>query len=315
MNAGIFKSRYKILESVVLENDFLRVEIVPDAGARTTSLIYKPENIELLWQNDNPEHAPVQYAQPFPDGEKAGFDEMFPTINECKYPDYPWKGVTLPDHGEVWALPWAYRLPDSGDSGAGRVSFSVHGVRLPYRFTKKLWLEEACLKAVYKVENLSPFSMPFVYASHPLFNVDAGDEIIVPDNLHAVFNAVPSDTMPEYGKKYEFPVDQDLDLSIVPPKSPGGYKKYYFTEKNTEGWSALRRRKGGFDIRMSVDAEQLPWLGIWMNEGGWDNQYNLALEPASASMDDPAAARKFNAESVLKPFETREWKIDIEIQT
>ena len=299
----VSESKYKNLDSIVLENDCLRAEIVPGAGARTASLLYKPKRTDLLWNNPNPTHAPVRYAQPFPEGEGAGFDEMFPTINECIYPDFPWKGAEMPDHGEVWALPWHVEM--CKDS----VLFSVNGVRLPYRLSKRIWLDGSVLKAVYSAENPTPHAMPFLYASHPLFNVSPGDRIIVPDNLKAITNAVSSVALPDYGK--ELPWSDEF--AVMPVKTSTGYKKYYFTEKNTEGWSALRRQALGFEIKMSCSADKLPWLGIWMNEGGWADQYNLALEPASASMDDLIAARSYGCESILGPNEVREWELDIAV--
>ncbi len=300
---NVYENNYKNLKSVVLDNRDLRVEIVPAAGARTASILFKSADCELLWQNTGKVHAPVSYAQPFPDGEKAGFDEMFPTINKCLCPDFPWRGVELPDHGEVWAIPW------SDEKRTEDVVFSVFGVRLPYRLSKRVRLEGSSIKTVYRVENLSPFPMPFLYAAHPLFNVDKDDRIIVPDNLTSVINAVPSVDLPDYGREYGW----TKEFSDMPEKTCDGYRKYYFRQKNTAGWSVLRREKQGFEIKMSVSADKLPWLGIWMNSGGWDSQYNLALEPASAPMDDPVAARAWGNESVLSPCEVREWALDIEI--
>jgi len=47
------------------------------------------------------------------DYQPAGFDDMFPTINECFYEDYPWKGQKMPDHGELWSLEWKYEIKES----------------------------------------------------------------------------------------------------------------------------------------------------------------------------------------------------------
>ncbi len=300
---------YKNLESIIVENELLRVEIVPSSGARTASIVYKPLNEELLWQNPADKHSPVRYGQPYNDGEFAGFDEMFPTINECFYPDYPWRGIEIPDHGEVWALPWQYNLESNS------VTFSVDGIRLPYRLSKQIRIEGSELKAVYRVDNKSMFKLPFLYAAHPLFKVDAGDKIIVPENLHSVINSVTSASLSEYGREYKWPVDenQEYDLSVMPPESSNGYKKYYFSNKNTEGWSMLERKKLGLRIKISCTADKIPWLGIWANEGGWEQQYNIALEPATAAMDSITSARIWGKESVLEPFESRTWELDLGI--
>jgi len=52
---------------------------------------------------------PVAYGAVFVDQDMSGWDEMFPTINACTYPaPSPYAGITLPDHGEVWVLPWEH---------------------------------------------------------------------------------------------------------------------------------------------------------------------------------------------------------------
>ena len=43
------------------------------------------------------------------DYDASGFDECFPTIGACAYPEAPWQGVIAPDHGELWTLPWAWQ--------------------------------------------------------------------------------------------------------------------------------------------------------------------------------------------------------------
>ena len=47
-----------------------------------------------------------QYAVAMRPEQPAGYDDMFPTILECHYEQFPRKGVELPDHGELWPLEW-----------------------------------------------------------------------------------------------------------------------------------------------------------------------------------------------------------------
>ncbi|MHB8276843.1 MAG: hypothetical protein ACYDIA_04225 [Candidatus Humimicrobiaceae bacterium] len=51
-------------------------------------------------------YKPGVYGSTYVKAECAGFDEIFPTIDECFYVTYPWKGIPIPDHGEVWSIPW-----------------------------------------------------------------------------------------------------------------------------------------------------------------------------------------------------------------
>lgn len=307
----IYTDRYKDKAAVLLENEKLRLTLVPESGGKIASLIFLPDGRELLWQNPGERFQAAEYGQPFSKGEAAGFDDMFPNINECHYPDEPWKGALLPDHGELWSLPWDVLMRDDC------VELEVSGVRLPYRLKKNVSLRDSTVRLGYRLENPTPFPMAFVYATHPLFNVDPGDYIRVPGGMRRVVNAVPSKRLPAYGKEYAFPEipaggDALIDLSTVEPKNDG-YKKYYFSETSEEGWCSLCRKKAGLEIRMDYSQDILPYLGIWINEGGWGDQYNLALEPASAPMDDPVAAERWGHRSLIEADSEMEWRIDMDV--
>ncbi len=55
---------------------------------------------------------------------------MFPTIDRCYYERYPWQGTPIPDHGEVWSIPWSATI--TGD----QLHMATYGVRFPYRLEK-----------------------------------------------------------------------------------------------------------------------------------------------------------------------------------
>ena len=47
----VIKGNYKGEKALILENEFIKTIILPDWGSKMVSIIYKPENYELLWQN------------------------------------------------------------------------------------------------------------------------------------------------------------------------------------------------------------------------------------------------------------------------
>lgn len=129
MAVKITESIFKGAKSIIMENDFLRVTILP-FGGRVVSLYKKNKGREFLLQQDGPEYTVDRYAGDYVGFNPCGFDDMFPTINECFYEDYPWKGHIIPDHGEVWGLDWQYRIEDD------KLIMHTYGVRLPYRLEK-----------------------------------------------------------------------------------------------------------------------------------------------------------------------------------
>ncbi len=130
------ESRYKGEPSFVLESERLRAEFVAQ-GARMVSLFDRGLACEFLLQQDKVSYLRSRFGQPMTPSQAVGYDDMFPTIDACHYEEFPWQGVQLPDHGEVWALDWDMVVQDSA------LTASVHGVRLPYRLTRRMSLPAA----------------------------------------------------------------------------------------------------------------------------------------------------------------------------
>lgn len=306
-----FEDTYKDIPAVVFENDILEVRITPDVGARTASILYKPLEKELLWQNTDVKHARPRYADGYEKGEFAGFDEMFPTISRCFCEVAPWTGAELPDHGEVWSIPWRREIRGS------TAEFSVEGVRFPYTLSKRVTLEGGALRAEYTLINRSDFSFPCIWAAHPLFTCEEGSEFIVPDTMDRIINSVAGATLGPYGAAYDFPraaaPSGPVDLAKVPRRNEKGYQKYYFADPVSEGWCLLYHPGDRLSVGMSYPPETVKYLGVWLNEGGFAGQYNIAPEPATAAMDRTDAAALWGMDSVLGPGETRTWYLNISV--
>jgi galactose mutarotase-like enzyme len=303
---------YKDLGAVILENKVLRAMVLPDFGSKLASLVYKPLGRELLWQNPGPLYLRTSYGDPYTEGELSGFDEMFPTISRCHYERAPWSGVELPDHGEVWTIPWSPTLEPE------ELRLQVHGMRLPYRLEKRLGLEGGCLRIAYRAVNLAPVQMDYLWAAHPLFNASPGMELIVPEGMNRIVNTVPGRRLGSYGAMYDFPLarlpEGPLALNRVPPQNAEGYQKYYFCGRVPDGWCLLYDPEARLNIGLSYPRKTVPYLGIWLNEGGFAGQYNIAPEPATAAMDRIDLARMWGTHSVLEAGQALEWHLNITVE-
>ncbi len=314
MSVGVLDGLYKDVPAKLLRSEALEVMVLPSVGGRIASLRWLADDRELLWQNSHSEHATVRYGMSYDEGEFAGIDDMLPTINPDVLDSHPWEGVSLPDHGEVWSLPW------QESSGHSSISLNVDGLRLPYTLSKVVQLDSFELRVGYTLENRSRFEMPMLYAAHPLFNVDEGDSLVVPNDLRAVWNAVPSAEFAELGKELTYPLARDdagqqVDLSTMPARGEAGYRKFYFRQPVSEGRAEIIRHDAKLRIAMQWEPTVLPYLGVWMNYGGFADQYNLAPEPATAGMDSPTSAQKWGMESVLEPSEVVRWEWAIKVSS
>lgn len=308
----ITRGSFKGEPALVLQNESLSAVLLPKWGAKTVSLVHRASGTETLWQNPSAAFSRTGYGDPYGNGEFAGFDEMFPTISRCFYESAPWAGTEAPDHGEVWSIPW------ESTQGTEDVTLSVSGVRFPYRLQKTVALQGERLIARYTAQNVSAHPLDFIWAAHPLFNASEGMKFIVPRGMRRVINAVPGPVLGGYGGKFEFPVARRDDgtavrLDRVPPRNDTGYQKYWFEQKVTEGWCILHSEDQNLSIGMSFPPEQVPWLGMWLNEGGYAGQYNIAPEPATAAMDRIDFSKMWGMGSVLAPGEKREWHLAITV--
>ena len=92
-----FLTEHKGLAAAVLENDVLRVILLPKRGGKTVSILYKPMGFELLSQPKEG-YPPLAPGMDFSQGDASGFDDAFPSIDQ-EILMVDGKAVAYPDHG------------------------------------------------------------------------------------------------------------------------------------------------------------------------------------------------------------------------
>ena len=122
MTTKIYESHYKDMKSIAMESSRLLIQIIPESGSKIQCIYDKQLKKEYLIQSCGETFKKSGYDSNFADGDVSGFDEVFPSIEQCYYPLEPWKGIQVPDHGEVWSMPWTYEV-----QGAS-VVLSVNGL-------------------------------------------------------------------------------------------------------------------------------------------------------------------------------------------
>jgi len=137
------------MRSYVIENDKLRLVLMPEAGAKIANLIYKPSEEEFLWHNPRMKYKRPSYGEKYV--ECTGFDDCLPSIWACKY-----KGRDVPEHGDLWALPWNLQILRDEPEGV-LVELDVMMKCLPFKIKKRIELNlgEARVRFEYSVKNLS----------------------------------------------------------------------------------------------------------------------------------------------------------------
>ncbi len=307
----IYKSKYKDIESICMENDKLKVEFLPSQGAKMASLVFKKTGRELLYQNKGSKYRTKNYDGDYVSGECSGFDDMFPTIEKCFYESFPWAGAVLPDHGEVWSLNWESKIQKD------ELLFSVKGIRIPYRLEKKISFKtENEIKIYYRLTNLSDFLIDFIWAGHIMLKPEKGCMMKFPEDMKkAVCTISESGAIGKYGDEFKFPIAQNsegkhYDISFYDGGKGNDFQKFYFKDKFSNGWGSLSYPTGEvFTVRFSEDS--VKYFGAVNGEGGSLDLKCIILEPCTGLFDRPDIAKKYDSDCVLNGSETKEWSLGI----
>jgi hypothetical protein len=303
----------------------VEVAILPDVGGKMVSL-RSPTGREWLWQTPRRPYRTPEYGGAFEAYDIGGFDECFPGIGQGPYPLSPWEGITVPDHGEVWALPW-----DTAVEGETLV-MSVHGVRFPYRLEKRITLtpsERAAAAAVvqlsYRLENLSPFPLRYLWSAHPLFAAHPGMRVELPAGVGARVDWSKGGRLGDLGTRHDWPHTRDskggaVSLDVLPQTGAGTADKLYTDRLPAgagESTCALVDPGSGEYVAFRFDPSEVPYVGVWLNMDGWplegETCFNVALEPCTGYPDrlDLAIAR--DEAATLEPRAVNTWSVRLEV--
>lgn len=330
------------MRAISLEGGGLRAVFVPDVGAKMVSLMDTEHDYEWLVDSGDRPLRPVEYGATFTDQDMSGWDEMFPTITQCRYPGGGrHAGVSLPDHGEVWCLRWTATRTDSGAScavsdGGDSIVFIVEGRALPYRLTRKVSLSVGAtggvrvigaaraaganreLRLEYEVTNLGQDPLVYLWAAHPQFVAGPDTQILLPDEINEVCNVLPSERWGPVGTRYAWPEAVDRTgkvwrLDRVGPEAARDCRKFYVPPEQQVDHAGLKCHKTGRQLVMSWSAEKTPYLGLWIDEGCYNTVSTVALEPASGYFDSLETAAGLGRTPVLQPGESHEWLLTVRL--
>jgi galactose mutarotase-like enzyme len=313
-SAGVLLKQFR---PILLSSNSLQIEIIPELGAKISSIKILPAGVELLQQPLRP-YAERSRTMAFEEGDASGFDECLPTVSGCEYQSAEGE-ITVPDHGDFW------RIPFSSEQAGNTLTLQATGYSLPLEFTKKLVLEDSELVIHYSVRNVGSTPTEFAWSAHPLFQVDAGDRIVLPPSSQKVtVEGSGKDRLGAAGREYSWPLAQlddrtSVDLSRCTGIEDETGDKLYLAAP-VEGWCALERKRHNARIEIKFNPDVTPYLGLWLCYGGWPlNQANrqqcVALEPCTAPVDSLAIASANGWTKVLEPLARLQWTISIRVSS
>ncbi len=97
----IFQTEFKNFKAIQLENENLRVILLPELGGKIASLYKKDKDFELVYQNKEEVYRKAKVYDNFAEFDASGLDDAFPSIDESTV-KFKNNEILYPDHGEIW---------------------------------------------------------------------------------------------------------------------------------------------------------------------------------------------------------------------
>ncbi|MBE6631919.1 MAG: hypothetical protein E7623_04380 [Ruminococcaceae bacterium] len=293
MSKTVFEARYKDVFAVEVKTGKLSAKFLPLYGGRFVSLIDDATGTELLAQEENPHYVPVHETSDYCSCNISAFDDMFPTIDPSAPAEGCRKGIVYDDHGEVCRHPHEYKISDD------KLIMRFVSDKLKYIWTKTVSAKDGELVIDYDIENTSDDDFPCIWAGHCMFNGFVGGKVVsdyAPDaKIEMMF-----DNAAEFGKRGDIrPVNEDMLTNKAYTKEDNNAYKFYFCDKipgNGVGYYIPQIDKA---IMMEFDTEKIPYLGVWMNNGNFNDLFSAALEPCTAGFDFVENAEKHGQSYVI----------------
>jgi len=311
---------YKGFETLVLENEKIRISILIGKGTDITEFLYKPKDIDFMWRsplelngnNKNPltkEHK----AGAFLDVYEGGWQEIFPSVNDPTN----YKNANLGFHGEIMYMPWNYEVLIDSPYEV-KIKFYVRLNRTPFMVEKYITIksQETFLEVEERIINEGDEEFKFMWGQHPAIGKPFLDEncvIDVPKSATGLTYEVDfsGNSIFPINKKFDWPFIKDkngneIDLSkIMPPDKKIAFNTYI--ENLNDGWYGITNLKEGIGFGMKWDINVYKYLLIWFVYRGFYNSpfygrtYNIALEPWSAIPGNLDKVIKLKRELTLMP--------------
>jgi hypothetical protein len=276
-------------EVYVLNNEYVELAVVPELGAKIISLKDLRAGREWMWHPPGPLKLFQNVrGDAFSQSPLTGADECLPTISPCV-----WQGRELPDHGEVWNLPWKTD-PEALENGILKTS-----VRLeisPFDFERAIELRGNEIQISYQLHNRGNTMEHYVWAIHPLLGLQAGDHLELPASTRALLNGTP------------WP---DTVACAIPERTSAKV----FAKPLSEGLAAIGNPTTGERLEFEWSPVENDTLGLWLTRGGWHGHHHFAIEPTNADSDTLAWAASKGRCGVLAAGDVSTWQLRLRLGT
>jgi galactose mutarotase-like enzyme len=311
-------------ENVVIEAGACSITVLPGLGGKIASI--KVRGHELLQAPLAP-LAPRTRTMAFDASDASGWDECLPSVAACTV-STDVGTAEVPDHGDLWRVVWEKPGTGNREKETESVTLRAECFSLPLVLERSLVLAERAggwrLDLDYRLTNTGPSPVPWSWAAHPLFAIEPGDRIVLPDSIRSLrLEGSGGERLGKAGDSVNWPLAAtkdggETDLSLAQNSRSGiGDKLFAGPLGQAVNWCALERPSIGLRLKVSFDPTATPYLGLWICYGGWPDrpgpkQNCVALEPTTAPVDSLALTGPWSR--IAAPGECAKWTMHVDFE-
>ena len=313
---SIKESRYNTFAAFDLETDFLKATVIPELGGKIISLVDKETGFDFAFINPFSGLVKYPYDAQYVTSD-CGIGDLLPSIGVGLHTDGPWKGVPLPDKGEIWTQPMETEVLAAG------LLQKTYGVRFPYLFTRKLSVDGHVIALDYTLENLSPFDFKYIWSMQPHLRISGNMEIVAPGKPSFYVDWSKNYAFETQERKYSWPcarpknADMEVDFSRI-EKMNGDADKLYLTDLE-DGVVSLLYKDEKEKVTFKFDPSVIPNCGLWINKAGWPVEGNqtklVAVQPCNCMSDFFDVTDRHGVIGMVKGKASNHWRIEIEVSS
>jgi galactose mutarotase-like enzyme len=271
------ESRIGELRAIEIENDWLRLSILPEVGAKIFDFVWKPTGRNFLWHNPRilPQRYPVDGS--FDNYWCGGWDEGFPTCDECDF-----RGEHYPSLGELRSLHWNLEAAAQEDHEVV-ICLSAFGPISPVRVRKVVRLAKhvPVARMQYEITNLGPPALDFIWGTHPALQVTPSTVLRIPAKT-GIVGLVSDSRLGTPGQSYPWPTLETpsgrMDIGQVQDAQAKTFYGHCATDLEA-GWYAVEDAKTGQGFLLTFPQNLCPYLWLWLVYGGWRGYHHVIVEP------------------------------------
>ena len=306
------KARRGDFEVILLENEIVKAELLPQLGGKFWNLWHKPTGSQWLWHNPNVVADEVPLGECYDDCWAGGWDELFPNDAPGEF-----MGRNLPDHGEWWSQPWEWEVVEQSQKRV-TVCLSHDGAVTPTRCQKWVSLEAntGSVSVRYCITDRGSETLYFLFKQHLAVAVTPDHRLEMPGGK---VTPVDSDfcTRVDAPGPFDWPMAESkagekVDLRVLPPEKEQ-HRDFIYVADLPEGWCGVRDTRKGTALRMHFPRDVFPYTWLFMTFGGWRGLYTVVLEPCTNMPKDLNSAFRLGQCAMLHPNERLECEVLVEL--